>query len=254
MAEIDGTFTSEERSALRDTLIAVARDDRQVLAAALVGSAATGREDRWSDIDLVLGIDTTIDPAEVARRWTELMYTEHGAVHHLDVVAGGVLYRVFLLDSSLQVDISFWPQDQVRATEEGFRLLFGSVNEPTTPRDPDPEVAIGWAWLYALHARSALARGRTWQAVMMLDDLRNQVLSLACARHGLVAFHGRGVDQLPTAVLTSFADAHASDVSPPELTRRFRLLLELLLTEISAHDEELAGRVEPSLRLLTADT
>ncbi|WP_156250346.1 nucleotidyltransferase domain-containing protein [Pseudactinotalea terrae] len=246
-------FTQTEREALREALIARAQQDPDVSAAALVGSVATGREDRWSDIDLVLGVEASVVDT-VAHRWTNAMYGEHGAVHHLDVVAAGVLYRVFLLASSLQVDISFWPQDQVRATEESFQLLFGEVNEPTVPREQDPAAAIGWAWLYALHARSALARGRTWQAVMMLDDLRNQVLSLACLRHGLVAFHGRGVDQLPTAVLAAFADAHSSDLTDAALARRFRSLLDLLLTEIIEYDRDLAERLRPSLLLLTSQS
>lgn len=36
------------------------------------------------------------------------------------------------------------------------------------------QAVIGIGWLYALHARSALARGKLWQAMIMLDDLRNQ--------------------------------------------------------------------------------
>jgi hypothetical protein len=135
----------------------------------------------------------------------------------------------------------------VRATQEGFHLLFGTVNEPTSPRAPDAGAAIGWAWLYALHARSALARGRLWQAVMMLDDLRDQVIALACARHGLDAHHGRGVDQLPTAVLTSLGAAHATEISPTALASRLRALLDLLMVEVRAHDIALADRLRPAV-------
>lgn len=247
MREVGQVFTPRERAELRDALIERADHDPDVTAAALVGSVATGREDRWSDIDLVLGIAGTADPGEVAARWTDAMYARHGAVHHLDVLAAGVLYRVYLLDTSLQVDVSFWPQDRVRATEPGFQLLFGTVNAPTPPAPFDTAAAIGWAWLYALHARSALARGRIWQAVMMLDDLRDQVLGLACARHGLVAYHGRGVDQLPSDELARFADAHAPTVSDTALAARFHALLRLLGEEIEQHDARLASRLRPVL-------
>lgn len=244
------TFTPEQRTAVREALVATAQEDPDVVAAALVGSTARGEEDRWSDIDLVLGIDTSADPIEVAGRWTAMMRERHGSVHELDVVAGGVLYRVFLLASSLQVDISFWPQDQVRATEPGFRLLFGEVNEPTTPADPDPEAIIGWAWLYALHARSAIARGRTWQAVMMLDDLRNQVLALACVRHGLVSFHGRGVDRLPEDWLARLAAIEEGTTATAALERRATGLLGLLEEEVAAHGPALTATLLPTLRLL----
>ncbi|SEE75505.1 Nucleotidyltransferase domain-containing protein [Ruania alba] len=90
-------FTVTERGAIRDSLVERARVDDGVVAAALVGSAARGEEDAFSDIDLVLRVAQDADPAEVSRRWTEHLYAEHRAAHHLDVIAGGVLYRVFLL-------------------------------------------------------------------------------------------------------------------------------------------------------------
>lgn len=141
------------RARLREELIAAARADDDVVGAALVGSVAAGREDDWSDIDLVLQVARDVDPATVAARWTERLY-ERGAVDHLDVIAGGVLYRVFLLASSLQVDLSFWPEDTFRGTEPGFELLFGTPQPATAPNDPETGHLIGMGWLYALHARS----------------------------------------------------------------------------------------------------
>jgi predicted nucleotidyltransferase len=102
-------FTPVEREQLRNELIKTAHADNDVVGAALVGSAATGREDAWSDIDLALQVGHDADPATVASRWTAQFYDRHGAAHHLDILAGGVLYRVFLLASSLQIDVSFWP-------------------------------------------------------------------------------------------------------------------------------------------------
>lgn len=41
------------------------------------------------------------------------MYDDRDAVHHLDVSRWEIVYRVFLLGSTLQVDISFWsPGDE----------------------------------------------------------------------------------------------------------------------------------------------
>src|SRR5262245_21617262 len=102
-------FTPEDRNRLRDALVAAARADPRITAAALAGSAAAGAEDRWSDIDLALCLATDADPARVVADWTERMYREGGAVHHLDVYLGDILFRVFLLASTLQVDIAFWP-------------------------------------------------------------------------------------------------------------------------------------------------
>lgn len=236
-------FTSQERAAIRDSLIETACSDKAVRAAALVGSGATGQEDAFSDIDLALRIAPGTDPETVAARWTAMMYADHDTVHHLDMIAGGILYRVFLLGSSLQVDLSFWPDDQFRATEPSFKVIFGEANAPTSAPSPDAERLAGMGWLYALHARSAIARGRCWQAVLMLDGIRDQIIALACLRHRLNPHHGRGVDKLPPDVLSNLESTRAQTLDPRELLRANKTTIYALLTEIEQHDSQLARRL-----------
>ncbi|MEV0949356.1 nucleotidyltransferase domain-containing protein [Promicromonospora sp. NPDC050249] len=236
-------FTTRTREAVRDALVETARADDAVAAAALVGSGATGREDEWSDIDLVLRVAADGDPADVAARWTDTLYAAHGAVHHLDVVADGVLYRVFLLAGSLQVDVSFWPYERFRETVPGFRLLFGETNPPAHLPPPDPERLIGLAWLHALHARSAIARGRPWQAVTMLDGVREQLVSLACLRNGLSPHQGRGVDGLPAAELGVLAGVRAAGTGTGELRTTHEAAVRAIHAEAARHDPALADRL-----------
>ena len=244
-----GMFTPAEREQLRKELIEAAHADDDVVGAALVGSAATGREDAWSDIDLVLQVRRDTDPAEVASRWTSQFYDLRGA-HHLDVIAGGVLYRVFLLASSLQIEVSFCTEDQFRATESGFRLLFGTPQPSTEPREPEASREIGMAWLYALHSRSAIARRRVWQATMMLDQLRDQLLVLACMRHGLNPHHGRDADRLPTPFPTVLRQARAVSQAEPELARSHTALVSALADEVALHDPGLAADLATPLAAL----
>ncbi|HET6291531.1 MAG TPA: nucleotidyltransferase domain-containing protein [Amycolatopsis sp.] len=226
---------------MRDELIAAAHRDVDIVGAALVGSTARGVEDRWSDLDLVLQLaDDAEEPAVVAR-WTRLLDERFGVADTLDVMSReDVRYRVFLLDSSLQVDLSFWPRDQFRATEDGFRLVFGRANDPTSSSGPSSEQTIGMAWLHALHARSAIARGRSWQAVMMLDELRDQIITLLCLRHGLNPWHGREVDRLPVHALEALRDGRATSVGLPELERSRQVLVRHYLTVVEQHDAERA--------------
>jgi len=232
----------------------LARNDADVVGAALVGSAARGAEDDWSDIDLVLQLARNADEAAVVDRFTRWMDAEEGTADTLDVWAGGVRYRVFLLASSLQVDISFWPHDEFRATtDEGFQLIFGSANTPTTLSPLDLDGAVGMGWLYALHARSALARGKLWQAVTMLDDLRNQTLALACARHDLNAWHGREIDRLPANELAEIARTRSPEVTKEALAASLRTSVDLFLTEVARHDPRRAERLGDPLRSLATD-
>jgi len=239
-------FTVAQRARIRDSLVRAASTDEQITAAALVGSAAMDREDRWSDIDLALRIRPDLEPKVAAQHWTTYMYADHGAVDHLDVWSGPALYRVFLLSNTLQVDLSFWPSRAFGASGPTFRLLFGETNEaPDAPMSPppSPEALVGMGWLYALHIRSSLARGRRWQAVHMLDGLRDQVVALACLRFGLPAHQGRGVDDLPPEETDLLGDTLVVSLEPTDLHRAFAITTRLLLKEARHIDAGLASRL-----------
>jgi hypothetical protein len=88
--------------------------------------------------DLALGIANVAALGRVVADWTDRMYQAHEAVHHVDVVHERILYRVFLLASTLQVDLAFWPAAEFSATGPTFRLLFGTANERPCDRRPSP--------------------------------------------------------------------------------------------------------------------
>ena len=157
-------FTPEHRERLREKLVWAARADDRITGAALTGSAALGAEDSWSDIDLALGLAADADLSDVMADWTEVMYRDHGAVHHLDIAPRATVYRVFLLASTLQVDLAFSPATEFGAIAPTFRLIFGTPAEQPPSVPPGAAELVGMGWLYALHARSSIARGRVWQA------------------------------------------------------------------------------------------
>lgn len=208
-------FTRAERSALRARLVELAEADPQVVGAALVGSAARDAEDDLSDIDLVLQLAEDADEPSVVAGWTaEIERIAGAAVDTLDVRADGVRYRVFLLPSSLQVDVSFWPRDRFRAAGGPFRLLFGTPAEPTEPGRVDVDQVIGLGWLYALHARSAIARGRLWQAAGMLDELRGSLLTFTYA--GSVPEQCLAIETVGEPTTQELEQAYATDARTRE--------------------------------------
>lgn len=244
-------YTPDERERLREGLLAAARADERITGAAITGSAVAGAVDRWSDIDLAFGI---ADPAllqETLSSWTDVMYQEHGAMHHVDVLFGSWVYRVFLLQSTLQVDLAFAPAAEFGALSPTFRLQFGeSVERPHTP-PPTAASVIGIGWLHALHARSCIERGKPWRAEYMISAVRDHALALASLRHGLPAAQGRGMDQLPASVSAPLEAALVRSLETDELRRAFRAATKDLLVEIRHHDPALAERLEAPLNELT---
>jgi len=244
-------FTPENRGRPRDMLVLAARADERITGAALTGSAALGAEDRWSDIDLALGLAADADLSQVIADWTDLMYREHGAIHHTDVAPRATIYRVFLLASTLQVDLAFSPAAEFGAIAPTFRLIFGAPVRQTQTTEPDAAQLIGLAWLYALHARSSIARGRAWQAEYMISGVRDHVLALACLRHGAASAQGRGMDSLPPDATAAITGALVRSLDIGELARAFRVATEALLAEAGQVDASLAGRLADTLRELT---
>lgn len=239
---------------MREALIASAHADPRVTGCALTGSASVGLDDRWSDIDLFLGLAPDADSGRVIADWTAMVYAVHDAVHHTDVISGGTTYRVFLLASTLQVDIAFAPAPEFGAIAPTFRLIFGEPADLRWSSPPEAGELIGMGWLYALHARSSLARGRVWQAEYMISGIRDRVLALACLRHGLSPYQGRGMDQLPPEVLAALSQALVRSLEHGELWRSFAAAVAALRVEIAAVDRDLAERLAGPLEELCAPT
>jgi hypothetical protein len=230
-------FTVEQRDALRERLLRLAKQDERVVAGAVVGSLAVDGGDRFSDVDLTFGVADRVGVAEVLDDWTGTLVEELDAVRLADLERGPSTYRVFLLPDALQLDLSMTPAARFRPAGPRFRILFGETapdpdadadadaNADTDADDPEagtppapgslfiptPAVAgdvFGWGVIYALHARACIERGRRWQAEHYVGAVRDHALALACLRLGLTAVQARGYDDLPVETLARFGDAH----------------------------------------------
>ena len=243
-------FSPQERDRLREEIVAAARADERITGAAITGSSALGHQDEWSDIDLFFGVRDAAELAGAMTNMTELMYREHGALHHFDVVAGPATYRVFLMASTLQVDLAFTPASSFGAVAPSFKVLFGEPVERSQHAPPTAMSLLDFGWLYALHARSSIERGKVWQAEYMISLIRDQVIAAACVRHGLPAREGRGVDGLPPNEKQRFEGTLVRSLEPAEQRRALRAAIECLVDEVSNVDARLAARIEPALREL----
>jgi hypothetical protein len=85
-------------------------------------------------------------------------------VHHWDLLSGGTIYRVYLVPGGLELDIAVTPEAEFGPRGAKFAPLFGeTVAAPPQAETPVAE-AIGFGWLYALNARTAIVRRRLWAA------------------------------------------------------------------------------------------
>lgn len=240
-------LSSRDREQIRGKLVAAAKADPRIGSAAHLGSAALGLEDRWSDIDLALCLTPDADFNQVLGDWTALLFGHYEAVASLDVRRGDILYRVFLLENTLQVDLSFWPFSTLHAVGPKFSMIFGSAGEPISAPTPDPHELVGMAWLYALHVRSSIGRSRLLQAEYMLSGMRDNVLALIYKRHGVDSVEGRGLDELPEQQKSLAVGCLACSLERIELERAFRVTVDILLEEIRYTDYGAAIKLKKTM-------
>jgi hypothetical protein len=243
-------FTPEEREGIRADLIERARRDPRISGGAITGSGSAGALDAWSDIDLAFGVRDAADLPATLEDFTEHMRRERRAVDTVDVVREPWIYRVFLLPSTLQVDLAFAPASQFGARAPTFRLAFGKAIEARHVPPPSARELIGYGWLYALHARSSIARGRPWQAEYTISAMRDQVLALACVRFGLPAREARGADALPHDVTRALEAALIGGLGRDRLVRAFAATTDGLVGETLHVDAGLASRLRVVLAAL----
>src|SRR5690348_15303786 len=118
-------FSPQQRRQMREALIAAAQEDHRISGIALTGSASVDSEDGWSDMDPASGVREQLEQA--LADFSARMYARFGAVDHVDVRSGSWIYRVFFLESTLQVDLAFAPAEEFRALAPTFRLVHGEA-------------------------------------------------------------------------------------------------------------------------------
>jgi len=244
-------FEIGDRDRVRGRVLEMASNDLRVVAGAVLGSLAHDEGDRWSDLDLMFAVANDVPVTQVLEAWTRTLAGEFGAVRLFDLPSGQIIYRVFLLPDCLELDLSFTPASEFGPGGPKFRLLFGEAVERADEPPTAADELFGYAVHHTLHARSAIERGRYWQAEYWISAIRDHALALACRRRGLDGWYGRDFDRLPSEVVDSAHDALVRSLERNELLRALGSAVAILLSE-SAEARELAERVEGQLRELAS--
>lgn len=240
-------FSASDRSAVCDRMLAIARADARVTAAAFVGSLATDAMDAWSDLDITCGIRDGEILSAVLDDWVALLDAEYGVVHHFDVTSGAAIYRVVLFANRLELDISVSPASAFGARGPQFKIAFERAASPATQytasQTPTNEM-IGWVWHHVLHANASIARGRPWQAEFWISGARDYLFSLRCLRAGVPYMHGRGIHRLPAEETSDMHATLVHSLETTELQRALGAIATSYLRELNAQPIEAETRAD----------
>ena len=242
-------FTVHERDLIYARILEIANSDERIVAGAIVGSLANDEGDRWSDLDLTFGVVPEDQTLSALDRLTTELVREFKAVHLFDLPSGLTMFRVFLLQGCLQVDLSVTPAAHFGPYGPKFRLLFGNCKDNPPIQAPAAGQLFGYAVHHAVRARFCIERGRFWQAEYWISGVRDYTLSLACLQRNLSSHYGRGFDQLPPEIRTRATDALVTSLDRAELMRALTAAVDGLMSE-ARHTAVSSAEVEAHLRLL----
>ncbi len=233
-------FSLLERKEILDYILKMATSDERSSGGALVGSFATGTEDKWSDIDITFGIKRQYDHQKVLENWTAILKKQYDIKHHFDVIVKKSIYRVLLFGNGLELDLSISPEDHFGPKTPTFSLLFGKPGHGLNGDAPNVNSIIGWGWHHILHARAAIHRTKHWQALFFINRLRDLIIELKCYRQHVPHQHARGADQLNEADLSELKKTLVSQLTSDILANHLNKLKVIYLNEINKLDQNLA--------------
>ncbi|MEO6913660.1 MAG: nucleotidyltransferase domain-containing protein [Candidatus Baltobacteraceae bacterium] len=182
-----------------------------------------------------------IDQEAVLEDWTRSLQQQLEVLHHFDMRAGPAIYRVFLFQNCLELDLGLWPEAQFGPRGAAFRLMFGQSVENVTVSAFACDNLIGLCWHHALHAHVAIERSKPWEAEYYISALRDHSLEIACLRLGLPAVYARGTDKLPSRVKGLYENALVRSLGATELRRALLVAASAFLGEIAEAKPKLAA-------------
>jgi predicted nucleotidyltransferase len=247
-------FTPSERDAALARALKLLEADPRLEAAVVTGSLGGGREDRWSDFDVVGVVADGKSCEDVAADWVALAYREWPVVHHYETSFGTTLVRGFFLASGLVADHAFtpsadfgvWAPVRVAFDRTGVATTAAAARESWSP-EPAWRSEAGFAWHDAVHACNAANRERLWQSLFYLQRIRNRTLALASERHGHDADELAHVDDLPAHERDPLLASLIGELDRAALIAAIEVATQAFLDELERGDRELAERLGPPL-------
>ena len=247
-------FTPDDRERVLEKVLDLARADHRLDAAVLTGSLGSGKEDRWSDIDIAFVVSEVETCPQVTGDWVDLCEGQFDVAHRYEIAFGTTLVRGFLLRDGLELDLAFTPAADF-VVWGPVRVMFDRSGSATRAAEqpqawaitPDWSGEAGFGWHDVVHACAAANRNRPWQAIFYLQRVRNRTLALASQRHGHDAEEFKHVDDLPENERDPLLESLVGNLDQTSLIAAIEVATNGFVTELQRGNPDLAARLAPPL-------
>lgn len=243
-------FDATSRQAVLGRLLTELHSDDRIAGVLLVGSAARGFEDDYSDIDLAVVVREEQEALAVFRDWRERIEAALPVLWcFTDVRGPQVGLYAFILRDYLEVDVSFQSPAVLSARSASWSIAFDRTSgladimerSWSERSEPDPRETylrrLDSIWHYITHVAVSLKRGHLWRAIHYLEEIRNRTIELEGLERGLIIRHFRQVDRLPPERLRKLEGMIPRALIHEEITCALRVATECFFDVAGRFDE-----------------
>ena len=246
-------FTPADRESAKEYLVNLAKENTEIIAGVLLGSASYGYIDELSDIDFCV----VVDHEENIEKTMSYMHKGVRAYRTLFCFEQLTQRRlqVYLLDNYLEINISFQPANNIYIKKGNWKVVMDNsgvieaeINKSWAAyQEAQKEKAISndvhekvksyanEVWHFLFHCAIAIKRKKYWRVIGELDIVRNRLIELKGLRYSVSTGRHREVDNLPEHELNIIRMTMVSDTSRETLIRCLSLLIDAIYDELDIH-------------------
>ncbi|MEJ2750379.1 MAG: aminoglycoside 6-adenylyltransferase [Anaerolineae bacterium] len=238
-------FSADDRDNILRWIVAETQKDASFAGCVLVGSGAVGFTDEYSDIDLVVVVRDSCPFERVSEEWKQHVL-DHLPVlaHTTGLRADRIILHNFYLRNYLEINNGILPLEFLTATRSRYKVLWDRTGQMQAILDdtwnkrknlsPLAEYfnnRKAGIWHYINHAFVTLRRGRKWQALSDIEEIRQQVIYLRAYREGLEPKRNRDVDQMSDEFKQQLSSLLVGSLVPELLEAKLIMAARLFFQE-----------------------
>jgi hypothetical protein len=243
-------YTEEERVSVLGRIVELAQRDERMAGCVLVGSGSYGFADEYSDIDLCMAVHDDVDVRGAFDDWRQMTESMLPVFAYCPSVRGeDIFLHNFFLTSYLEINMCFMRCRDLTARTPNWKIVLdrtGAIHDRMTrTSDSDAQSSdagqylkqrVSAIWHYVLHAFVASKRGRYWQAISDIEEIRNQTIRIHGLRNELESKRNRDVDGMDVEFLRGIERTLVAGPNRDEVNRALGAVARSFFDE--AHSAE----------------
>ena len=240
-------YTVQDRSELLNELVEKAKNIKEVQGFILVGSGAKGFRDEYSDLDVLVVVEESVDVEKVHDNLLKFMEKNYKILkskiykHEEDIFV-----TCFFLDNYLELDLGVWSYNKLKATKPHWRILFDNKDnikeklQQSLKKHDTPEAneianySLTYIWQFIQGTVVELKRSNLIKAIKNLDVFRDDIIKILCVKNGIYYDYDKNINSINSEFVQRLKETYEIAMTVEIVSKRFTEVVELYFEVIES--------------------